>query len=87
MESEGPYAYIRGLIVGPTPAIGSSIPFHPSPNHLVDALNEAYAKGRKAAEKEFRELLELANRLVAPAGPKFQAVTDFKSWKKARGIE
>ncbi len=46
-----------------------------------------YAEGRKAAEKDFKELLDIANRMVAPSGPKFQAVTDFMFWKKARGIK
>lgn len=50
------------------------------------ARGQGVIAGRKAAEKDFDELLELANRMVAPAGPKFLAVTDFKSWKKARGL-
>jgi len=46
-----------------------------------------YAEGRKSAEKDFKELLDIANRMVAPSGPKFQAVTDFMFWKNARGVK
>jgi hypothetical protein len=54
---------------------------------------QAYAEGRKAAAQDFRELLEMVNRLRHNGryngGLKW--VVDFEqefdAWKKARGIE
>ena len=49
--------------------------------------NMAYAEGRKAAEKDFQELLEMANE----AGYFNQDIMSWRmkyaDWKKARGIE
>jgi hypothetical protein len=43
-----------------------------------------YAEGRKSMEKDFQELLELANNLREYPWDEFEA---FDAWKKARGIE
>lgn len=86
MQSEGPYKFKDRLKYAAT--VGPGIPdgeeyFDISP----EVANMIYAEGRKAAENDFKELLDIANRMVAPSGPKFQAVTDFMFWKKARGIK
>ena len=49
-----------------------------------------YADGRKAGEKEFKELLDLANGMfdrIIEGRSCAKAVKDFDAWKKARGIE
>jgi hypothetical protein len=77
MESERPYS--GGDYVGERPdryALASS--------RDVIIANIAYAEGRKAAEKDFQELLELANQLREYPWDEFEA---FDAWKKARGIE
>ena len=45
----------------------------------------AYADGRKAAEKDFQELLEIAQELCDDIGD--DVAEKFRAWKKARGIE
>lgn len=45
----------------------------------------AYAEGRKVAEKDLKELLEISQRLCDDLG---EGIADkFREWKKARGIE
>jgi proteasome lid subunit RPN8/RPN11 len=59
----------------------------------ICGFNRGYAEGRKAAAQDFRELLEMVNRLRHNGryngGLKW--VVDFEqefdAWKKARGIE
>jgi hypothetical protein len=47
-----------------------------------------YAEGRKAAEKDFQELLKLADRLKFSGSYFPDGLEDeFDAWKKARGIE
>ena len=102
MQSDGPYKHYRlcdeapcveGSCMACVYAEGrKSMDTFPGYAYVIHAARdegkqEGITEGRKSMEKDFKELLELANRLVAPAGPKFQAVTDFKAWKKARGIE
>ena len=51
---------------------------------------QAYAEGRKSMEKEFKELLDLANGMfdrIIEGRSCAKAVKDFDAWKKARGIE
>ncbi len=48
---------------------------------------QAYAEGRKSVEKDFKELLELANRIEEFYPGRYAHVEKFKAWKKARGIE
>lgn len=49
--------------------------------------HRGYAEGRKAAEKEFKELLELANHMRAAMADIWIVSEEFDAWKKARGIE
>jgi hypothetical protein len=54
--------------------------------------NMAHAEGRKSMEKDFEELLELAEHVVdriGDSGPfgQMHALEKFRAWKKARGIE
>jgi len=53
-------------------------------------MNLAHAEGRKSMEKEFKELLDLANGMfdrIIEGRSCAKAVKDFDAWKKARGIE
>ena len=50
----------------------------------------AYEEGRKSMEKEFKELLDLANGMfdrIIEGRSCAKAVKDFDDWKKSRGIE
>lgn len=58
-----------------------------SVNAVCGWMNEAYAEGRKAMEKEFNELLELANEAGQFNKDMMEWKIKFDSWKKARGIE
>ena len=96
MESEGTYQLMRGgRIGGPWEWIkGPTEPqrcLEPK-GEVVIALNAAYAEGRKAAEKDFKELLETTEYVVdriGDSGPfgQMHALEKFAAWKKARGIE
>ena len=48
---------------------------------------ESSAEGRKSMEKEFKELLGLANRIEEFYPGRYEHVERFNAWKKARGIE
>jgi hypothetical protein len=90
MESEGPYQLMRGgRIGGPWEWIkGPTEPqrwLEPK-GEVVIALNAAHAEGRKAAEKDFQELLELAEALHGDIDFISTSTQDFAAWKKARGI-
>ena len=54
---------------------------------LASLLNLAYAEGRKSAEKEFQELLELANEAGYFNQDMMIWRMKYADWKKARGIE
>jgi hypothetical protein len=57
-------------------------------NNLCVNLNMAYEERRKSAEKDFRELLELADRLKFSGSYFPDGLEDeFDAWKKARGLE
>lgn len=47
----------------------------------------AYEEGRKSMEKEFKELLDLANQAGNFNQDMMQWKIKFEDWKKARGIE
>lgn len=47
----------------------------------------AYEEGRKSMEKDFQELLDIANSMEFLAGCRSSARAKFGAWKKARGIE
>lgn len=99
MESEGPYRIDAYQACEPFPrliAVGPSIRFGengipPRPGELVDLLNTAYSEGRKSAEKDFNEILDLSKSLYVDVCAVYrnapQSVRDFNTWKKARGIE
>jgi hypothetical protein len=54
----------------------------------ICGFNRGYAEGRKSMEKDFKELLDLANRLRPLAMGYFEPIArEFDDWKKARGIE
>lgn len=50
-------------------------------------LNTARAEGRKSMEKEFKELLDLANQAGNFNQDMMQWKIKFEDWKKAQGIE
>lgn len=85
MASEGPYKidafqacepWKRLIAVGPSIRFGENgIP--PNAGEMVDLLNTAYAEGRKAAEKEVKEL-----EIVLKSSAKY-----FEMLKKATGVE
>lgn len=76
MESDGPYQHIRFPRFEGKPKCSMSCPAC------------AYAEGRKAAEKDFKELLWLANKLKQGGSYFPDGLEDeFIAWKKARGIE
>ena len=59
---------------------------------IIKIANQAHAEGRKSMEKDFEELLELAEYVVdriGDSGPfgQMHALEKFRAWKKARGIE
>ncbi len=96
MESEGPYT-VTGMDDGfgvldsrcKVVVAGEATVFA----NLEDAekcerlANSAHAEGRKAAEKELKELLELANHMRAAMADIWIVSEEFDAWKKARGIE
>lgn len=47
----------------------------------------AYEEGWEAAEKDFKELLELAESLRGDIDFISTSTMDFDAWKKARGLE
>lgn len=98
MDSEGPYtktstwlpSCVDGMITAPT---GSSFRV----NNTTDAAREitlafregvrlGESLGRKSAEKDFQELLELAEALRGDIDFISTSTMDFDAWKKARGI-
>ena len=55
---EGPYKYEQGSILGldHNPCLA----YHPSVEHYVECLNEAYATGRKAERERWAKILAYA---------------------------
>ena len=70
MESDGPYKLVGGVFEGPN-GFNFRIVWGPDfklddkiiLEEIIKVANQSYAEGRKAAEKEFKELLGLANML------------------------
>ena len=93
MQSEGPYTvdfedgqyFILGF------PFSRMLRFMASEQFEVERIcywaNKAYAEGRKSMEKDFKELLDLANQFDAEAPYKDPTSFEFGAWKKARGIE
>lgn len=90
-KSEGPYKinFEDGYVefFGVPKLSREGLTFHDAPEAVVFHLNNSYAEGRKAMEKEFKELLELANWMEEVYPGRFENVGRFKAWKKARGLE
>lgn len=92
MQSDGPYT--TGDSDGLVFLNGRGVENFDSRRDAMNAAslaNAAYSEGRKAAEKEFKGLLELAEYVVdriGDSGPfgQMHALEKFRAWKKARGI-
>jgi len=85
-QSEGPYKFKDRLKYAAT--VGPGIPdgeeyFDLSP----EVANMIYAEGRKSMEKDFNELLELANEAGYFNQDMMIWRMKYADWKKARGIE
>lgn len=91
MESEGPYTIKNTvndlwLVYGPRGPLSGNIG-HALAVSICAAANSGYAEGRKSMEKDFQELLDIANSMEFLAGCRSSARAKFGAWKKARGIE
>lgn len=94
MESEGLYRYEHRdeqkafVVVGPGRENMGGTYTKNEASIAARLANLAYAEGRKAAEKDFQELLELADRLKFSGSYFPDGLEDeFDAWKKARGLE
>lgn len=98
MGSNGPYSVEasgkRGYFVKGPFAHGAivSVVDYVMATEMALICNMAHAEGRKSMEKDFEELLELAEYVVdriGDSGPfgQMHALEKFRAWKKARGIE
>lgn len=96
MESEGPYHIKRmplgGIgIIGPNRTceeISYSGMSEDQAKQCVNFLNEGYAEGRKAAEKDLKELLEFSDRMSKWARDLSgkELVYRFQHWKRSHGF-
>ena len=89
MESEGPYTIDSKGEIWWILFDGEKV--QTAPKDLVcystlvcSLLNTAYAEGRKSMEKDFKELLALAQELCDDLGD--DIAEKFRDWKKARGL-
>lgn len=83
MQSDGPYKLVGGVFEGSDGSYKIT-----SDEKYIQAIKaQSYAEGRKSMEKDFQELLELANSMEFLAGCRSSARVKFDAWKKARGIE
>ena len=73
MESEGPYKHYQYIV-----PYGKCVP--------LKCPACAFSEGRKAAEKDLRELLSITEKLYCATDEAFSCPELF-AWKKARGIE
>ena len=85
MESEGPYFIDKdGYITGPT---GKHDFVTLDTLKVFNSVFECgKSEGRKAAEKDLRELLSITEKLYCATDEEFSCPELF-AWKKARGIE
>ena len=94
MQSDGPYKMVGGIFDGPN-GFNFRIVWGPDfklddkivAEEIIKIANLAYSEGRKAAEKDFNELLEIAQSLYDDIGYDSADCKKFREWKKARGIE
>ena len=88
---EGPYTLKcrdddRPYIFGPSLPENGWSPFEWRFLNTCDKLNAAYAEGRKSAEKDFKELLKMADSMCDKMEAEFYyTARQFYAWKKARG--
>lgn len=92
MQSDGPYKMVGGIFDGPN-GFNFRIVWGPDfklddkivAEEIIKIANLAYSEGRKAAEKDFEELLMHANAMAfcSPSA----IYLKFLDWKRARGIE
>ncbi len=90
MESEGPYKFKDRLKYAAT--VGPGIPDGEEYFDLPpEVANMIYAEGRKSMEKDFNELLRLADGMRSWCNVKEKWAMiwgrQFDDWKKARGVE
>ena len=92
MESEGPYTVLGmddgfGVLDSRCKVVvaGEATVFENLENaeKCETLANSAYAAGRKAAEKDFKEAIGWADSICLD----WNYSKDYKKWKKARGIE
>ena len=87
---EGPYTIKNTvndlwLVYGPKGPLSGNIG-HALAVEICVVANSGYAEGRKAMEKDLRELLSIAEKLYCATDDAFSCPELF-AWKKARGIE
>jgi len=89
MENEGPYRTGDDTCIVFRVGVGEAENFDSERDALNASrlANTAYAEGRKSMEKDFEELLELAEALHGDIDFISTSTQDFAAWKKARGIE
>jgi len=89
MENEGPYRTGDATCIVFRVGVGEAENFDSERDALNASrlANTAYAEGRKSMEKDFEELLELAEALHGDIDFISTSTQDFAAWKKARGIE
>ena len=88
MENEGPYRTGDATCIVFRVGVGEAENFDSERDALNASrlANTAYAEGRKSMDKDFRELLEIAEDLYVGCEHHL-ARCSFVDWKKARGIE
>ena len=86
MRSDGPYIVTEEKHFYKTVNTPLGDKFELGTDELACALNLAYAEGRKSMEKDFKEILEMANKMRGQ-GNLDGVFDEFDAWKKARGIE
>lgn len=85
-EYKGESDYVSPRLLGPGLGRWGAAELEEN-SSLADVANTIYAEGRKAAEKDLKELLELANDLKDELAFPTPIGWKFTNWKKARGIE
>jgi hypothetical protein len=77
-EPKGPYKYDGAYIMGPLSNSVPAVPYHPSPDHLAEALNAAYAEGYKSGRASMDRLKNVAKAVMI--------AMDIKKHRSPRGF-
>lgn len=86
MESEGPYSTGDSVgLVFKDSRVVESFDSERDKLNACSLANAAHAEGRKAVEKDFKELLGLSQQLCDDLGD--DIANKFRDWKKARGLK